>query len=71
MTKKSVTLYVWQSTDIRVKVNQGKVNSQLLEIKILDKKKATPRHSLCGHVQIGFRGIKNGFIRQIERLDKT
>lgn len=40
MTTKSITLNVWQSNDIRVKVNQGEVNSRFLEIKILDKKKA-------------------------------
>ena len=39
MTTKSITLNVWQSNDIRVKVNQGEVNSRFLEIKILDKKK--------------------------------
>ena len=40
MTTKSITLNVWQPNDIRVKVNQGEVNSRFLEIKILDKKKA-------------------------------
>ena len=40
MTKKSITLDVWQANDVRVKVNQGEVNSRFLEIKILDKKKA-------------------------------
>lgn len=40
MTKKSITLDVWQPSDIRVKVNQGEVNSRFLEIKILDKKKS-------------------------------
>lgn len=40
MTTTLVTLDVWQPNDIRVKVNQGEVNSRFLEIKILDKKKA-------------------------------
>ena len=40
MTTKSITLNVWQPNDMRVKVNQGEVNSRFLEIKILDKKKA-------------------------------
>ena len=40
MTTTLLTLDVWQPNDIRVKVNQGEVNSRFLEIKILDKKKA-------------------------------
>lgn len=40
MTTTLVTLDVWQPSDIRVKVNQGEVNSRFLDIKILDKKKA-------------------------------
>ncbi len=40
MTTTLVPLDVWQPNDIRVKVNQGEVNSRFLEIKILDKKKA-------------------------------
>ena len=40
MTTTLVTLDVWQTNDIRVKVNQGGVNSRFLEIKILDKKKS-------------------------------
>ena len=39
MTTKSVTLDVWLPSDVRVKVNQGEVNSRFLEIKILDKNK--------------------------------
>lgn len=39
MTTKSITLDVWNPNDVRVKVNQGEVNSRFLEIKILDKKK--------------------------------
>ncbi len=39
MTTTFITLDVWQSSDIRVKVNQGEVNSRFLQVKILDKKK--------------------------------
>ena len=40
MTTKSITLDVWQSNDVRVKVNQGEINSRFLQIKITDKNKA-------------------------------
>ena len=40
MTTKSITLDVWQSNDVRVKVNQGETNSRFLQIKITDKNKA-------------------------------
>ena len=40
MTTAFVTLDVWKPNDIRVKVNQGEINSRFLQIKILDKKKA-------------------------------
>ena len=39
MTTTFITLDVWQPSDIRVKVNQGEVNSRFLQVKILDKKK--------------------------------
>ena len=40
MTTKSITLDVWQSNDVRVKVNQGEIDSRFLQIKITDKNKA-------------------------------
>ncbi len=40
MTTKSITLDVWQSNDVRVKVNQGEIDSRFLQIKITDKSKA-------------------------------
>lgn len=40
MTTKSIMLDVWQSNDVRVKVNQGETNSRFLQIKITDKNKA-------------------------------
>ena len=39
MTTTFITLDVWQPSNIRVKVNQGEVNSRFLQVKILDKKK--------------------------------
>ena len=42
MTTTFITLDVWQPSDIRVKVNQGEVNSRFLQVKILDKKKPFP-----------------------------
>ncbi|MBO5441294.1 MAG: BppU family phage baseplate upper protein [Alphaproteobacteria bacterium] len=39
MTTTFITLDVWHPSDIRVKVNQGEVNSRFLQVKILDKKK--------------------------------
>lgn len=39
MTTTLVTLDVWQTNDIRVKVNQGEINSRFLQIKIVDKNK--------------------------------
>ncbi len=39
MTTTLVTLDVWQPNDIRVKVNQGEINSRFLQIKIVDKNK--------------------------------
>ena len=38
MTTTFITLDVWQPSNIRVKVNQGEVNSRFLQVKILDKK---------------------------------
>ena len=40
MTTKSITLDVWQSNDVRVRVNQGEIDSRFLQIKITDKNKA-------------------------------
>ena len=51
MTTTFITLDVWQPSNIRVKVNQGEVNSRFLQVKILDKKKTfrACSHKICAN----------------------
>ena len=37
MTTKFITLDVWNTEDIKVKVNQGEVNARFLEVQFIDK----------------------------------
>lgn len=39
MTTKSITLDVWEPSDVRVKVNQGEIDARFLKIKLTNKKK--------------------------------
>lgn len=40
MTTKSITLDVWEPSDVRVKVNQGEIDARFLKIKLTDKNKS-------------------------------
>ncbi len=53
MTTTFITLDVWQSSDIRVKVNQGEVNSRFLQVCVAARDESR-RGARAGNVALRF-----------------